>query len=283
MAHSLGTCGVLRRIAALGILGRARPARASSAVLLGVLVACGDPASDGSVLSHVAQPILGGSADTQHSAVMLLLDRRGFLCTGTVIQAAEQTGFLLTAAHCVTDESGASLSPDDFLVVPGDDFAESTRAFSVESVSVAPGYDGSFAADDIAVVRFFSEDVPLPAIPVLGPAQDALGVGDALLLVGYGQTETDEDNTLRRQVSRTIEALDAQLIVYTQEDARGACFGDSGGPVLARVGGEERVAAVISGGVSDEGEGCAGGVGVAIRASGHDAFIQGAIGSGAPG
>jgi Trypsin len=204
MAHSFN---------AVSILHLPRRSRSILPSVLGALVACGAPAEEASVLSRAAQPIFGGRADTEHAAVMLLMNRRGFLCTGTVIHAGDQTGFLLTAAHCVTEEDGSALPASDFLVVPGDDFSESTRAFSVESISVEPGYDGSFAADDIAVVRFHSEDEALSSIPALGPAEDALGVGDALLLVGYGQTEAEEENTERRQVQRTIEALDAQLVV----------------------------------------------------------------------
>jgi len=254
----------------------------SSLSLWGAL-ACGQPASDVIALSRAAQPIFGGGVDTEHPEVMLLASRRGFLCTGTVIDADDTTGFLLTAAHCVTEEDGSALPAADFVVVSGQDFAESTSAFEVESVSVEPSYDGSFAANDVAVVRFFADGAALGTIPALGVAGDALAAGDDLVLVGYGQTELDADNTQRRRVSRTIEALDEQLLVYSQEDARGACFGDSGGPVLVQLGGEERVAGVISGGVSDGDEGCAGGLGVAIRASGYAGFIQGALASGAPG
>ena len=269
MAHSSSVSKIVRRV------GRTLEAFS----LLGALLHCGNPEAGDVALSHAEQPIFGGRVDGDHSQVMLLASRLGFLCTGTVIHTDNRSGYLLTAAHCVTEEDGSVLPARDFEVIPGGDFAESTRAFSVESVSVEPSYDGSFAANDVAVVRFLADasDEALAVIPVLRADEDTLAVGDALLLVGYGQTEAEADNTRRRQVPRTIETLDEQLIVYTQEDARGACFGDSGGPVLARVGEEERVAAVISGGVSDEGEGCGGGIGVAIRASGYDAFIQGAL------
>src|SRR5262245_33256334 len=204
----------------------------SGVSLWGALAACGNASSEPVALSHAEQPIFGGGVDTEHPEVMLLASQRGFLCSGTVVATDGPIGFLLTAAHCVTEEDGTALPADDFVVVPGEDFAESTSAFAALSVSVEPSYDGSFAANDVAVVGFFAEDAALGHIPALGAAEDELAIGDDLLLVGYGQTELDGDNTRRRSVSRSLEDLDEQLLVYSQQDARGACFGDSGGPVL---------------------------------------------------
>jgi secreted trypsin-like serine protease len=114
-------------------------------------------------------------------------------------------------------------------------------------------------------------------IEPLSSSEDQLDVADELLLVGFGQTELDEGNTQRRSVERQVEVLDAELVVYSQEDGKGACFGDSGGPVLVTVGGRERVAGVISGGVDSIADGCSGGLGVSMRVSAYESFIQGAL------
>jgi trypsin len=257
-----------------------------SGIVLGAsaLIACGHPADEVG-LSRMEQPILRGSVDREHPEVMLLLDQAGFLCTGTVIHVEERTGFLLTAAHCVTEaaERGTGVVPipaHQFMIVPGEDFAESTTAFSVNAVHVEPTYDGSFAAD-VAVVRFSFGNEPAPSvIRPLSAAEDELAVADELTLVGYGQTESDDANTQRRSVERNIQELDDEVVVYDQEDGSGACFGDSGGPGLVQVGAVERVAVVISGGVFDEGEECSG-VGVAMRVSAYESFIQTALSEGA--
>ncbi|HTV17378.1 MAG TPA: trypsin-like serine protease [Polyangiaceae bacterium] len=244
------------------------------------LFACGstDVADANEDFSQLGQPILGGTLDTEHSAVMLLAHRSGFVCTGTVIHVAAQMGYLLTAAHCVTEEDDeretVPLRATDFMVIPGDDFAESLTAFGVNQVAVEPRYEGGFAQHDIAIVRFSFGNAPPPSVipPLLGE-DDTLDVADPLMLVGFGQTETDEANTQRRQVERRIDDLDAELLVYTQADARGTCFGDSGGPGLVDVDGGERVAAVISGGVDNEDNTCIGGFGVSTRVSGYEDFI----------
>src|SRR4051812_20399580 len=128
------------------------------ALVASALVACGNP-GDELTLSHAEQPILRGSIDDAHPQVMLLANTvEGFLCTGTVIgvDAATQSAFLPPAGHCASEEPTertpagtplAPLAPDEFVVVPGVDFAESTTQFPVDAVHVEPTYDGSFAAD----------------------------------------------------------------------------------------------------------------------------------------
>ena len=272
----------------LAILGNSSRAGGIAFASLGLampgLAACGGPPQGELELSRLDQPIIGGVVDDEeHPEVMLLENDAGFICTGTVIEVQGDTAFLLTAAHCVVeeepDETGAFIpfEAETFQVIPGSDFEESTTAFEVEAVTPDASYDGNFTGD-VAVVRFSIGDQPAPAfIPPLFPDEDALVIDDELLLVGFGVTETDERNSERRQVEKPLFDLDETLLVFNQDDARGACFGDSGGPVLVEVDGEERVAGVISGGVNEEDTGCAGGFGVAMRASGHQKFIISAL------
>ncbi|MEO8185438.1 MAG: trypsin-like serine protease [Deltaproteobacteria bacterium] len=236
--------------------------------------------SDGTLpLGRAEQPILRGQIDREHPQVMLLANQAGFICTGTLIHVRDRTGFLLTAAHCVTqDDPGATrLPPKQFVVLAGDDFLASSDAFPVEAIRVHPGYDGTFALNDVAIVRLALDDAtPPPAIPPLSGQDDTLDVDDGLLLIGYGQTERADENSVRRHVARDIAALDAELIAYSQEDGKGTCFGDSGGPGLVTVRGAERVASVTSGGV-DADERCSGGFGVGMRVSAYAGFIESAL------
>lgn len=259
---------------------RARSSRLPllAASLASFVAACSSP-DPGVTLEALQQPILRGELDQDHPEVMLLVSEAGFLCTGTVIHVESQSGYLLTAAHCVTEEGENGLAPlpaRGFTVIPGADFAEGALEYPVQAVSVEPTYDGSFAAD-VAVVRFAFSGAAPGVLEPLSREDDPLALQDELLLVGFGQTELDAGNTQRRRVEREVEALDEELVVYSQEDGRGACFGDSGGPVLVTLGGRERVAGVISGGVDAVGDGCEGGLGVAMRVSGYERFIQSAL------
>ncbi|HWO10314.1 MAG TPA: trypsin-like serine protease [Polyangiaceae bacterium] len=252
----------------------------------GLLLVCGLTACGADVaepeLGHLSQGIFGGDVDPDHPEVMLLFDQAGALCTGTNILSEGGSGFLLTAAHCVTRElpggGVAPLPPQQLLVVPGADFALSPLAFPATAVTVEPNYVGGFFEDDVAVVRFATGDEPPP--PVLEPlsaAEDALALEDELLMIGFGETETGELNTERRRVARSVAGLDDENVIYSQDDGSGPCFGDSGGPGLARLAGQERVAVVISGGVEGDGEACSSGLGVAMRVSGYEGFIRSAL------
>lgn len=254
-----------------------------TAVALAALALSACSSSDSALaIGQIEQPILRGQLDREHPQVMLLANEAGFLCTGTLIDVLGHSGFLLTAAHCVTDEeAGATpLPPEQFVVIAGNDFLNSTSAFPVDAIQVHPGYDGSFAQDDVAIVRIDLGDTPPPpVIPPLFAEQDTLRVNDRLLLVGYGQTERVEENSVRRHVARSIATLEGDLIVYSQEDGKGACFGDSGGPALVTLQGQERVAAVTSGGI-DSDDRCSGGLGVSMRVSRYTGFIQGVLSDG---
>jgi len=262
--------------------GRASLVLRAAIALAGLGSSACSSAEHATALGHTEQPILRGQIDRDHPQVMLLANDAGFLCTGTLIDVLGRTGFLLTAAHCVTeeDEGATRLPPEQFVVVAGDDFRAGTSEFPVDAIDVHPGYDGSFAVDDVAIVHIdFGAATPPPVIAPLFAQEDTLRLNDPLLFLGYGQTERAEENSVRRQVAREIAALEADVIVHSQQDGRGTCFGDSGGPGLVTLEGEERVAAVISGGIGADAD-CSGGLGVSMRVSRYTRFIEGVLSSG---
>ena len=91
----------------------------------------------------------------------------------------------------------------------------------------------------------FSGASAAPVIPVMTPAEDDLVAGSALEFVGYGVTEFDNNNTVRYHVDGEVNDVDPLVFDYFQNDG-GPCSGDSGGPSLSLVGGQERVSGVTS-------------------------------------
>ena len=223
--------------------------------------ACAPRAPD-AVPSVKSRAILGGTADTTHDAVMALLQMqtatKAYACSGTTIAQAGTSAYLLTSAHCVVLLDAMDkvvrpptvVDPSVMTVLPGLDWQVSLsqgRKLTATAISVAPGYDGApDSPNDVAIVRFTTSTPSLPLVPILEPADDALAAGSTLTLVGYGVTETGAQNALRRTVDRSIDSLTAKELRYLQNDMKGQCHGDSGGPALTRVAGAERVAGIMA-------------------------------------
>ncbi|WP_437592404.1 trypsin-like serine protease [Sorangium sp. So ce1000] len=204
-----------------------------------------DPLEEG--VDEDRSAIVRGDVDTLHTAVVAVVSRLG-ACTGTLIEVREDRGFVLTAAHCCP----AFPRPQE--VVFGVDRApppDSPYPAPVHydilpgSIQVDPRYDGR--DHDFCLLQFsVAEASSLPApIPLSTPETDDLDVGDTVEILGYGETEGDARNTLRRRVEASIDALDAISLRFDQVAPKGgACGGDSGGPALAGAAGAQRVAAV---------------------------------------
>jgi MYXO-CTERM domain-containing protein len=210
-------------------------------------------------------------------------------CSGTTIAKVGTSGILLTAAHCVVAHDAMEnitlpirvVPPSQLSILAGSDWRTSLslgRTYTVAEVAVPAAYDGATnSPNDVALVRYLNPIPSVPAIPALAPAEDVLAVGDTVTLVGYGQTETDSMNTVRRTVGRTIGTLTENHVLYGQGDGKGQCKGDSGGPAVIQVGGALRVAGVISYGDV----GCTL-LGAAVRVSSAAAFIRAFIDAATP-
>jgi hypothetical protein len=224
------------------------------------LAACAPAAPDGAAPAR-SGAILGGTPDSAHDAVLAELQLLGgnmaYACSGTTIAQSGSSAYLLTAAHCVVEQDAMMnilkpvtvVATSSLVVLPGPDWQTSLsqgHRYAVSQISVAPGYDGAAGSPrDLAVVRFTSPS-SLPVIPILEAADDDLAAGDTLTLVGYGVTETGGPNSLRRAVDRSIDTLTPLVMIFLQNDEKGGCSGDSGGPALARLAGGERVAGVFA-------------------------------------
>jgi V8-like Glu-specific endopeptidase len=237
---------------------------ATLALALGA-TACGQaPAPE---VSQVQSPIVGGSPDTTHGAVLALIDQMSATsasaCTGTTIALSGASGILLTAAHCVVANDGKGhvttpikvAAPDSLFVVPGPDWHTNVSNglyYGVGDVVVHPQYDGAVDSRyDVAIVRFLGALPDNPVIPALSPTDDKLAVGTAITIVGFGKTLDNDMNTTRFEVDRVIQSITDTAFTYDQSDMKGACSGDSGGPALVSTPAGLRVAGITSYGDPD--------------------------------
>jgi hypothetical protein len=204
------------------------------------------------------QAILGGDprwplADEDQAGALVRIDvvqggQVVDLCTGTFVTA----GWVVTARHCV-----AALDPARLRVVTGEGAylsppgpagpacvpsGSDQQASSVLSVHQHPELD-------LALLRV-AAGAPGAAIPPLAADSHAAQLAGPLFVAGYGLDEAASPGT-RRFARATLEE-EAGGFAYVQVDGRGgACFGDSGGPLLLDQGGVATVAGVLNIGSGD--------------------------------
>lgn len=193
-------------------------------------------------------------------------DRVRWVCSGTMVDADT----FLTAAHCTTGwppnvrfyvsllQDVQSALDAAALAHPGDS-AAIAAAVGVEGVAHShPAYPGPAAdPNDISVIELPADQVRArwTFTPALLPTADQLGAlgpqglrDTAFLVVGYGTQEalrgpggqTHPGGGVRMKAPLTFDALnDAWLrLAQTQPQGNGgACYGDSGGPNFAIIGG----------------------------------------------
>ncbi|MBK8259557.1 MAG: trypsin-like serine protease [Polyangiaceae bacterium] len=189
------------------------------------------------------QSIINGDPDTTHDAVVAVLSNSG-ACTGTVIakDVAAKKGYVITAAHCVTQ------APQ--VVVRGNNYQNGIQ-YPVTDYKSHESYNGQVY--DFAMVTFTWNNNEPPVIPITTKAQDNMAAGSTVTFVGYGVTESNQNNSTRFFVNGQLANVKALTVEYNQSNSgayannAGPCFGDSGGPALYNVPGVgETVAAITS-------------------------------------
>jgi MYXO-CTERM domain-containing protein len=207
-----------------------------------------------------SSPIINGTLDpTGHPAVVAVIYQGasvGAACTGTIFQidAANKIGWVITAGHCVSDETtGALLPAKDLFVLEGADYNASTKTHLVLDYQRMPGFNPPDY--DFAVLKVSNVTATTPTLPLITSAIDAtLASGSTVQMVGYGQTATSgagANNSKKYQINGKLGAAGgvpavSALTLASPFGPGTTCHGDSGGPWLFTSGGQQYVAAVTS-------------------------------------
>jgi secreted trypsin-like serine protease len=201
----------------------------------------------GSLLPSIATAkpfIIGGEParpdDFPWEVALLRTADKSLLCGGSHLGG----GWIVTAAHCMSDGSG--VKKNDINVFYGSNDLTSggqTAALSLDPI-VHENWDPSTLQNDIALVKI-DEPANLPYVRIAADAVEPsiTSPGAYLTISGWGRTAPngpistrllkagipaiDHDACKDSFLKQTIS--DTQLCAGTQ--GKGACYGDSGGPL----------------------------------------------------
>ena len=202
-------------------------------------------------------------------------------------------GWALTAAHCLFQGTGRrALRPDEVRVVGGlTNLSEATTDDEIAATNlyVHPGYDNDFVSspDDIGLIEL-ATDIDVPIVSLYSGSTSSL-IGTGGNIIGWGALSVDggrEEFSPRQQtaqvpvvateVCNAMESYDGlvgerQLCAGLAEGGIDACAGDSGGPLIIDIRGDQVQAGVVS-----FGNGCAepGFYGIYTHVSAYEDWIS---------
>ncbi len=165
--------------------------------------------------------ILGGDV-VEPCAWPMVVSVGGF-CSGTLIHPQ----VVLYAAHCGDEVPWIRF---------GDTIEGTTREVEPEHCAIHPVGSFGFGTDfALCTLPEAIADVPITP-PLMGCDADAkLVVGQPATIVGFGQSDNpDEPYGIKRSVTTEITGFSWDEVFVGNEE-KGACYGDSGGPVLTQL------------------------------------------------
>lgn len=217
---------------------------------------CFDPkAVPSGAVSTSKSPIIGGSVDTTNKSTVALLitrpDQKHALCSGSVIATQGTTGYVLTAAHCVTgtvDKVVEATNWED--CTPAGDASKCGATYTPIKWMAHPAYDANLLANDFGLVIFEGATPATTVTPAVDGA-DAIVAGEVVEISGYGRTYAGPNDpslfqSNRNHVTLPIDTVSTNWFRFDASTGKTACFGDSGGPTFALVNGHRRVVGVAS-------------------------------------
>ena len=163
-------------------------------------------------------------------AIVMVIDARGDLCTGTAIAR----DLVLTAAHCVARKR------DDKVKIFQNGQTIGVQSYAIHPQFNAANYARARATADLALLKLMA---PLPesVVPAKLAASRRVSVGEKLVIAGFGVSAEGSARGLGVPRAATLTvignpgSLQIRLVDAVAGDHRpglGACVGDSGAPVF---------------------------------------------------
>jgi hypothetical protein len=218
---------------------------------------CVDELAGTDVVATDQERIIGGVVDEVNASTLALFltteEGNRALCSASAIRRRGKVVYALTAAHCAQGTVDDVISRVDLDACLSDSTSPqcSLRYQPIDWFN-HPDYNDSTLFHDVAVVRFrLSDGVPPPPLVPAALSADGLVAGDELELSGFGQIEAGPSGSVPFQTKRhhvfvPVETVFTSTLRVNATAGETACFGDSGGPAYAWIGGVRKVVGVAS-------------------------------------
>ena len=186
-----------------------------------------------------------------------------FTCGGSII--SDQ--WIITAAHCTRDEYNVKIPPSGMDVIVGANNPRNSlqgKRYLVSEVIEHESFDISTLNNDIALLKLkepvdFPNAVPIKLISAKDATAGATDPGVMSWVTGYGVTQVDPvvyPSTLQKVQLPIVSNAQASLVwkeiaatdimAGYRNGNKDACSGDSGGPMVVSVNGENKLAGLVS-------------------------------------